>query len=391
MTNLLLLLLLSLLTLTQAAQYTYTERLTTNTTTVHFTFTIQHDSNHQITALLHHFAIAELRLSLRHGRPQPLPPHDAVGGPGAELLVWWHNSNQTRWEELTQALAGLLCASLNRMTPDTVVHPHPSLAFRRRSRGANTRPWFASLPRESVCTENLSPLVRMLPCRHHAGLATLLAPRHLFGGAWHSLSLHATGERIVVAVDAALPPEGSEAVWRPQKECPAATTTSVEDQEERDGSANSPAVSVRRRLSGAGLVTRGIITTLTNADTVDHTVALMELLPAFLRPRLLSHRATLLCGSGDNATAHLAPASPSVLHYSVQSGLLQQLVAVPARCTLHFALQCDLAFLAVEEHPPDAHHGFEVPAAVAWVEEGDEAHRKPLFSQVLLVGGLVGW
>eukprot|EP00967_Tisochrysis_lutea_P101446 scaffold152237_cov14-Tisochrysis_lutea.AAC.1 len=42
---------------------------------------------------------------------------------------------------------------------------------------------YAALPRESICTENLTPWLKLLPCRDAAGLATLLLDRkQLFGG-----------------------------------------------------------------------------------------------------------------------------------------------------------------------------------------------------------------
>ena len=48
---------------------------------------------------------------------------------------------------------------------------------------------YAALPRESVCTENLTPWLKLLPCRDAAGLASLLLDRRqLFEGG--ELALH---------------------------------------------------------------------------------------------------------------------------------------------------------------------------------------------------------
>ncbi len=49
----------------------------------------------------------------------------------------------------------------------------------------------AVLPREAVCTENLTPWLKLLPCRDAAGLASLLANRQrLFASSgWRPLGL----------------------------------------------------------------------------------------------------------------------------------------------------------------------------------------------------------
>lgn len=50
----------------------------------------------------------------------------------------------------------------------------------------------AFLASEGVCTENLTPFLKMLPCKHAAGLASLLSPHALFGAAFHGLGVHVT-------------------------------------------------------------------------------------------------------------------------------------------------------------------------------------------------------
>lgn len=71
--------------------------------------------------------------------------------------------------DLINVLSGSFCASLNFM--DGKVTVIPKFAF--RPRGITTRAydhWFsthvryASLPREIVCTENLTPWKKLLPC-----------------------------------------------------------------------------------------------------------------------------------------------------------------------------------------------------------------------------------
>lgn len=116
---------------------------------------------------------------------------------GVELLAWFSparpgapqrsgNELQTAWRGLTNALAGLLGASLNFLESDTQ-HVHPKYSARPRSGvlralwGQNdtviapdTHVFLGSLPREVACTENLTPWGKLLPCRQRAGLASLL-------------------------------------------------------------------------------------------------------------------------------------------------------------------------------------------------------------------------
>lgn len=48
----------------------------------------------------------------------------------------------------------------------------------------------ASLPSEHVCTENLTPFLKLLPCKSLSGIASLLNPNRLFDADWHGMSVH---------------------------------------------------------------------------------------------------------------------------------------------------------------------------------------------------------
>ena len=73
------------------------------------------------------------------------------------------------WTDLINVLSGMFCASLNFLDMRSTVTPH--MAFRpsgatplhyTRRYADNVR--YASLPRENVCTENLTPWKKLLPC-----------------------------------------------------------------------------------------------------------------------------------------------------------------------------------------------------------------------------------
>lgn len=70
------------------------------------------------------------------------------------------------WKGLTNALAGLLCASLNFVDPSNSMSPEfsfrPTGVVEEAPSSSHLR--YSSLPREIVCTENLTPFKKLLPC-----------------------------------------------------------------------------------------------------------------------------------------------------------------------------------------------------------------------------------
>lgn len=76
-----------------------------------------------------------------------------------------HSIDQ-EWKGLTNALSGLLCASLNFIESANSISPK----FTFRPRGVvkqtpnSTYLRYSSLPREIVCTENITPFKKLLPC-----------------------------------------------------------------------------------------------------------------------------------------------------------------------------------------------------------------------------------
>jgi phosphatidylinositol glycan class T len=69
----------------------------------------------------------------------------------------------------------------------------------------------ATLPAERVCTENLTPFLKLLPCPAHAGVAALLEPHKIFDADWHGLGVHVrwkagAGVELTLSVLAVLDP-----------------------------------------------------------------------------------------------------------------------------------------------------------------------------------------
>lgn len=97
-----------------------------------------------------------------------------------------------RWLTLTNALSGLFCASLNFI--DSTRTTRPVMSFQPSEGHANStlenlHLLHGTLPREVVCTENLTPFLKLLPCKGKAGISSLLDGHKLFDASWQSMSI----------------------------------------------------------------------------------------------------------------------------------------------------------------------------------------------------------
>ena len=111
------------------------------------------------------------------------------------LIIDNDNSVSRRWIALQNSLAGLFCASLA-SSADTSTHL-PTLTFPPEgllptllNSSHNYFLHRTTLPAERLCTENLTPFLKLLPCKSRAGLAELLNPHALVGADWHGMGVH---------------------------------------------------------------------------------------------------------------------------------------------------------------------------------------------------------
>jgi GPI-anchor transamidase subunit T len=93
---------------------------------------------------------------------------------------------------LTNALAGLFCASLNFVDSTRTISP--ALSFRPSGHHPqriipNLQLFHGALPHEPVCTENLTPFLKLLPCKGRAGISSLLDGHRLFDSQWQAMAL----------------------------------------------------------------------------------------------------------------------------------------------------------------------------------------------------------
>lgn len=89
------------------------------------------------------------------------------------------------WRTLTANMAGLFCASLDALDEKLTVVP-----FKKESGSSEYVSLHAMLSSEAICTENLSTLLKLLPCKTMAGLASLLKPHKFFYSDFHGMTLH---------------------------------------------------------------------------------------------------------------------------------------------------------------------------------------------------------
>ncbi|PYH44131.1 GPI-anchor transamidase subunit GPI16 [Aspergillus saccharolyticus JOP 1030-1] len=150
--------------------------------------------------ILRHANTKELHLRFTTGRwdaeswgPRPWNG-TKEGGTGVELWAWIDAVDDeaafAKWITLTQSLSGLFCASLNFI--DSTRTTRPVASFEPAGTHAaldNLHLLHGTLPGEVVCTENLTPFLKLLPCKGKAGVASLLDGHKLFDASWQSMSV----------------------------------------------------------------------------------------------------------------------------------------------------------------------------------------------------------
>ncbi|CAN0915372.1 GPI transamidase component PIG-T [Linum grandiflorum] len=150
-----------------------------------------------IAQLVQKYRVKEMELSFTQGRWNyerwggfdPVSSSNAKP-PGVELWAVFDISQDqvdSYWKNLTHTLSGLFCASINFLESSTM-YSAPKRSFRETP--GNLR--YGTLPREAVCTENLTPWLKLFPCRDKAGLSSLMDRPSIYKGFYHSQRLHLT-------------------------------------------------------------------------------------------------------------------------------------------------------------------------------------------------------
>lgn len=128
-----------------------------------------------------------------------LLPHDGavIGGTGVEVWAAIEapsvDAARASWLKLTESLSGVFCASLNFVDDAVTTFPKYKTASEEANYvavpGNKLFLLRAALPDEPICTENLTPFLKLLPTRGKAGIASLLDGHKLYDSLWHSMSI----------------------------------------------------------------------------------------------------------------------------------------------------------------------------------------------------------
>lgn len=395
------------------------------------------------------------------------------GGMGVEVWAAVEGATvteaQSNWSKLVNSLSGLFCASLNFIDSAQTVFPKQSFGMTGTSlTDKKLHVLRGSLPREPVCTENLTPFIKLLPCKGKAGISSLLDGHKIFDAQWQGMAIDAVLDceegtkmckwKLLQVIDVVIdvprslrrkdspipkPLAGEALRCDPSKpynddwkcfplgddiqvnymlsdifgkaiagECPlcnnqnqvvAVTPDSwgfyiTSDKEpgafyateEKQYSlkstynydfnlrtANSsevvpkitPAVYMERSFTGYGLDRGGIRTEFTNPLDQEAHFVYLEVLPWYMRPYLHTLQIEEL---SNGVKKQLDIENNNVLKNIVFSQLVDrerptqieiEMVIAP-RSSVILNYDFDKSLLFIEEYPPDANHGFEIPPAV---------------------------
>uniref|UniRef100_A0A8C9APK1 Phosphatidylinositol glycan anchor biosynthesis class T n=1 Tax=Prolemur simus TaxID=1328070 RepID=A0A8C9APK1_PROSS len=363
--------------------------------------------------LISKYSLRELHLSFTQGfwRTRYWGPPFLQASSGAELWVWFQDTVtdvDKSWKELSNVLSGIFCASLNFIDSTNTVTPTAS--FKPLGLANDTDHYFlryAVLPREVVCTENLTPWKKLLPCSSKAGLSVLLKADRLFHTRYHSQAVHIRPicrnarctsiswelrQTLSVVFDPqplpALCPQDNETV-----EVNPPPTTTYEDvilgtrrtyavydlldtaminnsrnlnlqlkwkKPPENEAPPVPFLHAQRYVSGYGLQKGELSTLLYNTHPYRaFPVLLLDSVPWYLR--LYVHTLTITSKGKEN--------KPSYIHYQpaqdrLQPHLLEMLIQLPANSVTKVSIQFERALLKWTEYTPDPNHGFYISPSV---------------------------
>lgn len=409
------------------AEELFVKPLATGYVYTFFQFTVVRDESaafrhsglfpHSLADIVDRFRVVELHVDLTSG----LWRHKAWGYPavdapsGAEISARFRNDTapddvDAAWYGLTNALSGLLCTSLNFINSANSYESSADRAYR-----------YANLPRENVCTENLTPWKKLLPCDSTRGLSSLLNSGRVHNANYHSLGIHfrplcssTTGrcayelrQTVSLVYDSVFVSLNNNYDWSLRKmfgtglfkTCPLADHSKIYvdmssnatvpftlSQEpdyylndnvavyELNGifhlsavvpkprvlvSESRPLLYTDRFITGFGQEYGGLVTRLYNEYALPITVTVIENIPWFLP--VYYH--TLKVTSNDVRVV------PKALVYKPGKGrvriyYIEIVLELPPHSVTEISIQFDYVFLKWQEYPPDANHGFYIGSAI---------------------------
>ncbi|KXN82279.1 GPI transamidase component PIG-T [Leucoagaricus sp. SymC.cos] len=383
--------------------------------------------------ILREYGVSELHLALNAGswdyERWGYPEEKAVGN-GAELWAWMgaeaSSSVDERWKGLRNALAGLFCASLGSLDEQRTTSPtrafFPQGVLPSWSSNVTHQLRHASMPSEHVCTENLTPFLKLLPCKSLSGISSLLNPHRVFDADWHGMGIHVLwlgegGIEVRLTFQSVMDPlrssRSNSRIWSLhslfgrsiERNCPAASSSTIQvilPDEENSGlvpephsvsgsttrydvlSAEKPLniamqwqgiyqyhladvydvslpVSVTRTLRGFTQANGILSLVLRNHKQEPQQLIYLETMPWFIQFYLHTLQARVEGRIRDDIVSDITY-TMAVPHSRPTT--FQAMLSLPPKSVTHLTMDVDKAFLRYTEHPPDAQRGWDLPPAV---------------------------
>ncbi|CAH8445960.1 unnamed protein product [Schistosoma margrebowiei] len=361
----------------------------------------------------------------------------SVSPSGAELWAWFGNQTTSvdqSWFKLTHALSGFFCASLNRLSTNehfaSPIHSYKPSGVPKFSR-VSREVRYSQLPGEALCSENLTPWTKYLPCKSFSGLGSLLRSTSLFKSNYNTMTIgvrrvcldlecHEIGlelmETLTVVFDRSLLFAKRTSPWSIKSIlgsefkglCDAANTsrvfilTSNEDMNiplddklkvdcldnrvlaaystkdlsaqftsfpfKTSGKESSPEhsslVSATKHITGSGSVRGGVKAFLTSRANFNLKIVYFDLIPWYTQVFFSSLKIYGLDPKTQNKTLitpNWLAVKPSLARKRM--GSIELVITLPALNQLIITYEFRKVLQRWNEFPPDANHGFFLPAA----------------------------
>ncbi|KAI0747388.1 Gpi16 subunit, GPI transamidase component-domain-containing protein [Fomes fomentarius] len=332
--------------------------------------------------ILREYAVTELHLTLNAGKWN----YDVWGYPdepgvstGAELWAWMGDSVPTSVDQRWQGHMD------DQRTTSPVLTFEPEGTLPNFTHPQQFQFRHAILPTEHVCTENLTPFLKLLPCKSLSGIASLLNPHRLFDADWHGLGVHVryredAGAEIRQKFQAVFDPVrmsnekrrdwsfGSVFDRSIERACPCTLpngdlpysvdpdpTTIADGVATYNATKSSEApplteISICRNLKGTSQAEAQLTLVVTNNLRMQHLQFNLHTLHAHID------------GTARDDLVSLVSYTPPVPHS--RPALLQAVLTLPPGKTLHLTMDVVKPFLRCTEHQPDAQRCWDLPPAV---------------------------
>ncbi|KAJ7252017.1 Gpi16 subunit, GPI transamidase component-domain-containing protein [Mycena rebaudengoi] len=342
--------------------------------------------------ILREYAVTELHLTLNAGKwdytrwGHPAEPDVATG---AELWAWMGDGAEAtideRWRAVRNQLAGLFCASLGSLdelrttAPDQVFAPRGGLQNYTNTNTNNHAIRHASLPSEHVCSENLTPFLKLLPCKSLSGIAH---SRLVAAAAGPDSSPESTFENKITVHRTLHGSTQSHGVLAVRLTNPSAATVEVAYLETLPWIVQlcfvpqliSKLIDLFSNNFNSSFfpIAKTPINYLN--QTMQTRIAQTNGLPKYLSPISTPLRYTRIVPSHSNTSPKTNQTSPiedllrSITYTPPvphsRATTFRAVVALPPRSTVHLSMGIAKAFRRYTEHPPDAQRGWDLPAGV---------------------------